>query len=85
MILVAYKMARSAPINMPLYWYTDKPIGKYKLKKPIPLEAEFESCEGWWMYFPVPDIEKGYKENEEDNIKLIERHIDELGEYLEEI
>ena len=27
---------------MPLYWYTDKPIGKYRLKKPIPVEVNLE-------------------------------------------
>lgn len=70
---------------MPLFWSTDKIIaGKYKLKKPIPLRAEFESCEGWWMYFPVSDMENGFIEDEEKNIKLIERHVEELEEYLEE-
>lgn len=70
---------------MPLFWSTDKIIaGKYKLKKPIPLHAEFESCEGWWMYFPVSDMENGFIEDEEKNIKLIERHVEELEEYLEE-
>jgi hypothetical protein len=29
-------------IRMPLYWYTDKPIGKYRLKKPLPVSFEFE-------------------------------------------
>lgn len=31
---------------MPLYWYTDKPIGKYRLKKPIPVEVNIEQYEG---------------------------------------
>jgi hypothetical protein len=71
---------------MPLYWSTDQIIaGKYRLKKPIPLKAEFESCEGWWMDFPVSDINNGFRETEEGNIKLVEKHIEELGEYLEEI
>ena len=73
---------------MSLYWYTDKPIGKYRLKKPIPLDAEFESCEGWWMRFPFNDgdilADNDYM-GEERAIKYIEQNLDLFREYLEEI
>ena len=60
---------------MPLYWYTDKIIAdKYVLIKPIPLKAEFESCEGWWMkIFGKSWYGDDEKEADENMIKEIER------------
>jgi hypothetical protein len=73
---------------MPLYWYTDKPIGKYRLKKPIPIrgvDADGNEYTFLLCYLADSSFEYGAYTTDDEAIEYIEKYSDDFKEYLEEI
>ena len=61
---------------MPLYWYTDKPIGKYRLKKPIPIRFDIKlGIPRLWMFNIWGDPVHCYKDDE--RIRIIKQRLDD--------
>lgn len=64
---------------MPLYWYTDKPIGKYRLKKPVPLRLDVKlGTLRLWMFNTWTNPTYGGYEDDE-RIRIIEQRLNDLN------